>query len=99
MWLSALWKPRPTALARLDEHALDLGIVGQEMLDQVQAKIFQWLDGMLAGQSVHRVGHRVGGEDLAIVTLGVCGFKVAFEANRKSDLADVVTALLLRDAK
>src|SRR5258708_39530435 len=85
-------KPGPNVLTRLDEHARDLGVVGQEMLDQVQAKGFQGLNRVLASQGVNRVFHGVGWEDLAIVALNMRGLKVTFKAYSQSDLADVVAA-------
>jgi hypothetical protein len=65
------------------------------MLDQVQAEIFQRLEGMLASQGVDRVLHGVGRKDFAIVTLAMRGFKVAFKPNGQSNLANIVAALLL----
>ncbi len=73
-------KPGPNVLTRLDEHARDLGVVGQEMLDQVQAKVFQGLNRVLASQGVNSVFHGVGWEDLAIVALNMRGLKVTFKA-------------------
>src|SRR5258705_8772622 len=69
------------------------------MLDQVQAKIFQWLYGMLASQGIDGIFHGVGGEDFSIVALGVGGLKGAFETYRDCDLADIVAGLLLCDAQ
>src|SRR4029077_12107473 len=92
-------KPGPNALARIDEHACDLRIVSEEMLDQVQTKIFQGLNGVLASQRVRSVRHSVGGENIAIVALHVRAFKVTFKAYRQFDLADVVATLLLGNAK
>src|SRR4029077_3252873 len=92
-------KPGPDVLARFDEHTYDLGIIGQEMLDQVQTKILQGLDGVLASKRIGGVFHRVSWEDLAIVALNMRGLKVAFKAYRQSYLADVVAALLLGDAQ
>ena len=89
----------PNALARFDYHARDLGVVSEKMLDQVQAEIFQWLDGMLACQSVHGIFHGVRGEDFAIVAFHVGSFKIALEANRECDLADIVATLLFGNAQ
>src|ERR1700730_13386987 len=99
MRLPALRKPRPDILARFDQDAGDLGIVGEKMLDQVQAEVFQWLDGMLAREGVHGIFHSVGGKDFAIVALHVGRFKITFETYGHGDLANIVTALLLRYAQ
>src|SRR5216684_6581687 len=99
MGLSAMGKPGPNALTRFDDHACDLGVVGQEVFDQVQAKMFQGLDGVLTSHRIGGVFHSVSREDLAIVALNVRGLKVAFKAYRQSDLADVVAALLFGDAQ
>jgi hypothetical protein len=65
------------------------------MLNQVLAKIFQGLDGMLAGQGVNGIAHRIGWEDFAVISLRMRRVKVALKTNRQAHLTDVVTALLL----
>src|ERR1700731_1956587 len=99
MGLAAVRKAGPNALARFDEHASDLGIVGQKMLDQVQAKILQGLNGVLASQGVHGVLHSVSRENIAIVALDVRRFKVPLKAYGQCEIADVVAALLLGDSQ
>src|SRR5258707_1115927 len=97
--LAAVRKAGPNALARFDEHASDLGIVGKKMLNQVQAKIFQGLNGVLTSQGVHGVLHGVSRENIAIVALDVRRFKVPLEAYRQCEIANVVAALLLGNSQ
>src|SRR5438876_634847 len=59
--------PIPVFLRRENVYLGDLGIVGEEMLDQVHREILDRSDRELLGQDVESVFHRVGGEDLAII--------------------------------
>src|SRR5260370_26731216 len=97
--LAAVRKAGPNAFARSDEHASALGIVGKKMLNQVQAKIFQGLNGVLTSQGVHGVLHGVSRENIAIVALDVRSFKVPLEAYRQCKNANVVAALLLGNSQ
>ena len=69
------------------------------MVYQMQAKFFHGLDGVLSGQRVHRVLHGVGGQNLAVVALGVSGLEVAFKTDRHRQFFDIVAAFLASDAQ
>src|SRR5260370_36149868 len=88
-------KPGPNVLARFDENACDLWVVSQKMLDQVQTKILQALDGVLASHRIGGVFHRVSRDGAAIVSLHVRGLKFALIAYRRSFPAVVAAVVLV----
>ena len=77
---------RPQVLDGVQVHALDLRIAPEEMLDQDAAECFGRAHRMLLRERVDGVLHRVGGQDFAVVALGVRGSEVAFEADAERDL-------------
>jgi hypothetical protein len=72
----------------------DLLVVGEKVLNEVQRKIFHSFDGVLAGDGIDGILHRVGGQDFLVFAFCVGGFEVAFKANADGELFDVVAAFL-----
>lgn len=60
----------------LDSHPRDLGIVGKEVIDQLNAQFLHSFDGMLAGQRINRVLHGIRGEYFGVVALGVRSLEI-----------------------
>src|SRR5579863_1981900 len=99
MRLSAERQPRPKCFFDRNMDARNLRIISDELLHQMKAKLLDRFDGMLPRERVHGVFHRIRRENFGVVALGVGGLEIAFKANRDVQLANVMAALLARDAQ
>src|SRR5215813_14778389 len=80
----------PKVFSDADSYSRDLSVISQKMRYEPRAKVLDLSHGLLSSKCVHRIFHRVGGKNLAVVTLSVYGVKVTLELNVNGDVLDLV---------
>src|SRR5580700_3956089 len=67
MGLRAVGDTRPRAFGHFNTHAGHLIVVGEKVLDEMEREIFYSFDGILAGNCIYGILHRVGGQNFLVV--------------------------------
>ncbi len=76
----------------------DLGVAGEDVVDEFLRVGFHAVGFGFAGDEVDGVLHRVGGKDFAVVAEGVGGVEVAGEEDLDGPLVEVVVGEVLGEA-
>ena len=89
--------PLKGLLDDVDCRPFDVAMMLEKVVSDRAAEIFDRFQGMLLGQRVRHVFHRVGGYDQAVVATGVRTGEVPFELDLDRQLADFVAVRQTRD--
>ncbi len=82
--------PLQRLLGEADGRLFDVGVIGEEVARHRRAEVFDRFQGMLPGQRVGDVFHRVRRDDQAVVAARVRLGEIPFELDLDRQLADLV---------
>ena len=90
MGLSANVQMLPVFFRKDDARGGDLRIAGEKEGDQFFAEFLDAFGGGISRERIHRVFHRVGGKNLAVVPATKAGLEITFETNLDGPLPEIV---------
>lgn len=97
VWCSVEGHSLPGMFCEAGFYFCNLGVIGQEVIDEAESKLFNRGGELIFCQGVYGILHRIGRQYLCIVALCMYGIEVALQGYIYGDVAYFVSVRIADD--